>query len=118
MGIMPSPYLKCYEINTGIQSYKVEFKGANKKFSFLEISLVYDKSDQHNNLYYSYDAEIVATFIGTLNIENASNNYSISNEINFDFTNKNDKFLMYRQFVAWYTKGCSVAPLSEYSNQG
>lgn len=58
----------------------------------------------------------MATFIGNLNIENANNNYSISNEINFDFTNKNDKFLMYRQFVGWYTKGYSVAPLSEYSN--
>ena len=21
---------------------------------------------------------------------------------------------MYRQFVAWYTKGCSVMPLTEY----
>ena len=33
-GIMPSPYLKSYEINTGIQSYVVKFKGANKQLSF------------------------------------------------------------------------------------
>ena len=36
-GIVLSPYLKTYEINAGIQSYMVEFKGANEQFSFLEI---------------------------------------------------------------------------------
>lgn len=66
MGIMSSPYLKCYEINTGIQSYKVEFKGANKKFSFIEILLVYEKSDQHNTLYDSHNVEVAATNIRSL----------------------------------------------------
>ena len=44
-GIKPTPFQKTFEINTEIQSFIVGFKGANKKFSFLEISLVYDKSD-------------------------------------------------------------------------
>ena len=115
-GIMPSPYLKTYETNTGIQSYVVEFKGANKQFSFLEISLVYDKSGQHNTLYNSYNAELAATFVGSIKLENANNKYSISNETKFSLTNENDKYLMNRQFVAWYCKGFSVAPLTEYAN--
>ena len=115
-GIMPSPYLKTYETNTGIQSYVVEFKGANKQFSFLEISLVYDKSDQHNTIYDSYNAELAATFVGSIKLENANNKYSISNETQFSLTNENDKYLMNRQFVAWYCKGFSVAPLTEYAN--
>ena len=56
-GIKPSPYQKSYEVNVGTQSVVVEFKGVNKQFSFLEISLVYDKSEQHNSVYDSYNAE-------------------------------------------------------------
>ena len=81
------------KINTGIQSFIVDFKGANKQFSFLEISLVYDKNDQHNTFYDSYNVEIAATKIGCLRLENG-NNYSISN-VKFDLTNENDRLLMY-----------------------
>ena len=45
--IKPTPFQKTYEINVGTQSHIVEFNGANKHFSFVEISLVYDKSEQH-----------------------------------------------------------------------
>lgn len=38
-------YQKSYKINTGVQSFTVDFRDANKDFSFLEMSLVYDKSD-------------------------------------------------------------------------
>lgn len=69
------PYLKTYEIYTIIQSFLAEFKRANKQFSFIEILSVYDKSDQYNTLYDSY-------------------NYSISNETKFDLANENDAFLM------------------------
>ena len=104
--IMPSLCLKTFEINTGIQSFVMEFKVANKQFSFIEISLVYDKSDQHNTFYDSYNVEIAAAKIGSLKLENANNNYSILSEIEFDLSNKN----------VWYTKGCSVATLTEYAN--
>ena len=45
-GIKPTPFKKTFEINTGSQSHIVDFKGANKQFSFVEISLVYNKSEQ------------------------------------------------------------------------
>ena len=78
----------------------------------------YDKSDYtiHNTLYDSYNVEIATTKIGSLKLENTNNNYSISNEIKFHLTNENDKFLMHRQFVAWYNKGCSIVPLTDYAN--
>ena len=57
-GIKPMPYQKSYEINTGSQSFVVDFRGANKQFSFLGISLVYDKSDQHNTVHDSYNIEL------------------------------------------------------------
>ena len=61
--IKPSPYQKYYEINVGSQSHVVEFKGTNKQFSFVEISLVFDKSEQHNGIYDSYNFELAATMI-------------------------------------------------------
>ena len=49
-GIKPTHFPKAFEVNVGSQSHVVEFKGANKQFSFLEVSLVYDKSEQHNSI--------------------------------------------------------------------
>ena len=69
-GIKPTPYQKSYEVNVGTQSHVIEFKGLNKQFSFLEISLVYDKSEQHNSVYNSYNAELAATNIGSVPLEN------------------------------------------------
>ena len=115
-GIKPSPYQKSYEVNVGTQSVVVEFKGVNKQFSFLEISLVYDKSEQHNNVYDSYNAELAATHITTVQLENLNNKYG---EINrkYDLTEEHDKYLMYRNFVGWATgQGCPVGPLTQYAN--
>ena len=115
-GIKPSPYQKSYEVNVGTQSVVVEFKGVNKQFSFLEISLVYDKSEQHNNVYDSYNAELAATHITTVQLENLNNKYG---EINrkYDLTEEHDKYLMYRNFIRWATgQGCTVGPLTKYAN--
>ena len=115
-GIKPTPYQKSYEINVGTQSNVVEFKGVNKQFSFLEISLVYDKSEQHNSVYDSYNAELAATHITSVQLENLNNKYD---EINrkYDLTDKHDKYLMYKNFVGWATgQGCTIGPLTQYAN--
>ena len=39
-GIKETPHQKSYGINTGVQSFTVDFRGANKRFSFLETSAV------------------------------------------------------------------------------
>ena len=115
-GIKPTPYQKSYEVNKGTQSNVVKFKGVNKQFSFLEVSLVYDKSEQHKSIYDSYNAELAATHISSVQLENLNNKYG---EINrkYDLTEEHDKYLMYRNFVAWSTgQGCSVGPLTQYAN--
>ena len=77
-GIKSTPFKKTFEINTGSQSHIADFKGANKQFSFIEISLVYDKSQQHHSVYDSYNAELAATAIASMQLENL-NNKSIRN---------------------------------------
>ena len=115
-GIKPTPYQKSYEVNVGTQTNVVEFKGENKQFSFLEILLVYDKSEQHNSVYDSYNAELAATCISSVQLENLNNKYG---EINrkYDLTEEHDKYLMYKNFVGWATgQGCTVGPLTQYAN--
>ena len=115
-GIKPSPLQKSYEINVGSQSHVVEFKGASRQFSFIEISLVFDKSEQHNSQYDSYNFELASTMIGSVQLENLNNKYG---EINrkYDLTDEHDQYLMYRYFVAWATSGgSSVGPLSQFAN--
>ena len=115
-GIKPTPFQKTFEINTGIQSLNVEFKGANRQFSFIETSLVSDKGEQHNNVYDSYNAELAATRVASVQLENLNNKYGELKK-KYDLTDEHDKYEMYRNFVAWATGGgSSVGPLTEYSN--
>lgn len=64
----------------------------------------------------SYNVELASTYIQSLEIENASNTFSLSNEIKFDVGDKHNKYLLYMQFFAWNYNGCSVAPLLDYAN--
>ena len=72
-GIKPTPYQKSFKLVTGTQSRVVNFHGPNEQFSFLGISLVYDKSDQHRSIYDNYNAELASTKIKSIKLENASN---------------------------------------------
>ena len=49
-GIQRTPYQKSYELIAGSQSRTITFNNAYKQFSFLEISLVFDRSDQHKTI--------------------------------------------------------------------
>ena len=57
---MLPPYQQSFEKSIGTQSLKVNFQGLNKQIAWLEISLVFEKSDQHQTVYDSYDVELVA----------------------------------------------------------
>ena len=63
------------------ESWVVEFQGSNKQFSFLTVSLVYDKSDQNWSIYNSYNGEAASMMIKSIQLENASNTYSSLNSI-------------------------------------
>ena len=115
-GIQKTPMQKTYEINVGSQSHVVDFTGASRQFSFIEIGLTFDKSEQHNNPYDSYNFELAATMIGSVQLENLNNKYGELNR-KYDLTDEHDKYLMYRYFVAWATGGGpSVGPLSQFAH--
>ena len=79
MGIQKSLYQKPYELQAGSQEFTVDFKGCERQFDWLEISLVYDKSDKHLIIYDSYNAEWAARMIRNIKLANISNAYSATN---------------------------------------
>ena len=108
------PYQKSYEIVAGAQSKTFTFTNAFKQFEFLEISLVFDKSDQHLNIYDSYNAEVAATNIKSIKLQNASNTYSEFNTVKFDLEDEEDRYNLFNSFRAWVTKGSSIVSTNEY----
>ena len=51
MGTQKTPLQKTYKINVGQDSFDIDILGANRQFDWIEISLVYDKSDKHTTIY-------------------------------------------------------------------
>ena len=66
MGVLTAPYQQLFEINKGTQSLTVTFKGAQRQFQWLEISLIYGKSYQHLTIYDSYNLELAAKMIQSI----------------------------------------------------
>ena len=96
MGVLPNPFQQTFEINAGSQSTAVDFLGASRQFDWLEISLVYDKSYQHETVYDSYDVELAAHLIQSVKFQNASKAYTLTGKISYDINNKDEKYLMYK----------------------
>ena len=51
MGAQKTPTQETYEINIGQDSLDIDFLGLQKQFDWLELSIVYDKSDKHTTIY-------------------------------------------------------------------
>ena len=115
-GVLPSPYQQLFEINTGTQSCTCTFKGAQRQFDWLEISIVYDKSFQHTTIYNSYDLEIASKLIKIIKFQNTSRTYSLTGKLSFDLEKDDDKNILYKMLVAIAYDGCSTAPLTQYKN--
>ena len=115
-GVLPSPYQQLFEINIGTQSFTCTFKGAQRQFDWLEISIVYSKSYQHTTIYDSYDLELAAKLIQTIKFENTSTTYSITGKLFFDLEKDEDKNILCKMPVAYNCEGCSSAPLTQYKN--
>ena len=115
-GVILSSYQQSFEINVLTQSLKVNFRGLNKQIEWLEISLVFDKSDQHQTDYDSYDVELAAKYVQLLALENASTTYNLTGQLEYNVSNEDDKHWLYQMFVAYYCEGCSAAPLTQYKN--
>ena len=114
MGAQKTPIQKTYEIKQGSDSLNIEFLGANRQLDWIEISIVYDKSDKHTTTYDSYNRELAAQNIKSLKLSNFTEIYSLTNEKKYSIDNLTQKHLLYKQFVAWHCNGSSVAPLTDY----
>ena len=115
-GVISSPYQQSLEINTGTQSLKVNLRGLNKQIEWLEIPLVFEKSDQHQTVYDSYDIELAAKYLQLLALVNASTTYSLTGQLQYNVSNEDDKHWLYQMFVAYHCARCSAAPLTQYKN--
>ena len=112
MGVQKTPYQKTYELQAASQEFTVDFINAIRQFDWIEISLLYDKSDKHLTIYNSYNAESAGKLIKSLEFANVSNQYSCTNTLKFDTANDLQKHLLWRQYMAWHTDGCSTAPVA------
>ena len=68
-------------------------------FDWLEISLVFNKSDKHTTIYDSYNAGLQAKYIKSVKLTNATEIYSLTNAKKYDMDNLTQKHLLYKQFV-------------------
>lgn len=116
MGIIKTPYQKNYEKQIGSQEFTVDFKESDRQFDWLEVSLVYDKSDKHLIIYDSYNGECVVQKIESVELANISKAYSVTNTINIDTPNDTQKHMLWKQFVAWNCNGYSAVLISDYIN--
>ena len=71
---------KTYEIAVGSGSININFSGSSRQFDWLEISLVFDKSDKHTTIYDSYNAELAAKYIKFVKLTKFTEIYSLTNE--------------------------------------
>ena len=113
-GLRKTPLQKSYELVAGAQSKTITFNNAFKQFSFLEISLVFDRSNHHLRIYDSYNSEVAATKIKTINLQSASNTYSEFNTVKFDLEDEEDRYTLYNAFVGWVTNSSSIVPKSDF----
>ena len=105
--------MKCRPVSDSIT---VDFLGSSRQFAWLEISLVFDKSNKHTTIYDIYNVEVAAKYIKSIKLTNFNEIYSLTNEKKYDTDNLTQKHLLYKQVVAWACNACSTAPLSGYIN--
>ena len=64
----------------------------------------------------SDNAECASKFIKSLEFANISDQYSSTNTLTFDIDNDLQKHLLWKQYLAWHTNGCSTAPVTDFMN--
>ena len=101
MGAQKTLIQKTYEINTGQDSLNIDFLGANRQLDWIEIFIVDDKNERHTSIYDSYNVKLAAKTIKSVKLSNFTKVYSLTNETKFDVDNLTQKYLLYKQFVAW-----------------
>ena len=78
--------------------------------------MVFDKSDQNQTVYNSYDVDLAAKYVQLLALENASTTCTLTGQLKYNVSNEDDKHSLYQMSVVYYCEGCSAAPLTQYKN--
>ena len=84
--LQKTPMQKTCEISTGSDSINIDFLGSNRKFDWIEISLVFKKSNKHTTLYDSYNVELAAKYIESVKLSNFTEIYNLRNKKNTTWT--------------------------------
>ena len=79
VGAQKTPIEKTYEINVAKDSLNIDILASNRQFDWLELSLVYDRSDKQTTIYDSYNVELATK---TVKLTNFTEIYSLTNEEN------------------------------------
>ena len=116
MGLINLPYQQLFEVNTGIQAITVLFKGAQRQLEWVEISLDYYKSYQHQTIYDIYDVELASKFIQNVKFKNTFSTYSLTGKLEYNQKNEDDKGWLYKMFIAYNCDGFSTAPLTQHKS--
>ena len=80
MGAPKRPTQKTYKVNVGQDSLDIDLLGLQKQFEWLELSIVYEKSDKHAAIYDSYNVEVASKTIQSVKLSNFTKIYSLTNE--------------------------------------
>lgn len=105
-----------FQMNVGPQSFQNLFKGAQRQLEWIKISLIYEKIYQHQTICDSYDVELAAKFIQSVQLENFSSTYRLTGQLEYDVKKEDDMQLLYQMLIAYNCDGCSTAPLTQYKN--
>ena len=113
MGAQKTLIQKTYEINVRQDSLDIDFLSANRRFDWIELYLVYDKSNKHTTIYDSYKVQMASKKIKSVRLTNFTEIYSLTtNEKKYDIGNLTQKHLLFKQFVVWSCNRSSVAPFT------
>ena len=113
LDVQKTPVQKNMKFLLDLTAY-IDLLGSNRQSDWLEISLIYDKSDKHTTIYDSYNVEFASKYMKSAKLENFAEIYSLTNENKYSVDNATQKRLLYKQFVAWSCDGCSTAPPTDY----
>ena len=100
MGAQKTSIQKICKINVGQDSLDINFLGAKRQFDWIELSLVYNKSDKHTLIYDSYNVEMVSKITKSVRLTNFTEIYSLTNKKKYGIDNLTQKHLSFKQFVA------------------
>lgn len=93
--------MKCSQVDKALI---LIFLGLIHNLVWVEMSLVWNKSDKHTTIYDSYNFEKAAQFIKSIELEKSPEAQSLKNTKKLNIPNKTQKRMLYKQFFEGVVK--------------